>query len=269
MEENKKVSNYSMKELKEICRPKSYVKSDDNKVGLFSTNFSIYFTRLFLYTKITPDQITVISVLVFFAGISLLLFNSYILNIVGSLVIFFSIILDGCDGEVARYRRKHSEVKTGSNIGGLYVEPVSHDVQYAFAFLIIAHGLVIHGFPSYYYILGALAGITKLLFRLLQQRICLILGSNQVSKDEAIAMHADLKKKSIWIRFIYRINKNFFNNSGIFIVIFIFSLINRIDLVLWFFGVGYTLLWLAQFGKQVVQIREIKRRNNNITPATN
>lgn len=263
---NRKISDYTIKELREICQACHATpewKKEDNKIGIFSLNFSIYFTRLFLYTRITPNQITTLSVLVFFAGISLLLFNDYTANIIGSLVIFFSIVLDGCDGEVARFRKFIGNPIKG-NVGGLYTEPVSHDVQYGLAFLIIAYGLVMHGFPPYYYVLGGLASITKLLFRLLQARFCTILATKNVTREEGIKMHTSLKKKSIFIRIIYRINKNFFNNSGVFIVIFIGALINRIDLSLWFFGVGFTLLWIAMFGKQVYQINkgDIKQNSN-------
>ena len=261
MNKNKKISEYTIKELREICQACHLTpekKKDDNKVGIFSLNFSIYFTRLFLCTSITPNQITFLSVVVFFTGIFLLTFNSYILNIVGSLVIFFSIVLDGCDGEVARFRKFIGNPIKG-NVGGLYAEPVSHDVQYGLAFLIIAHGLIIHGFPPYYYILGALAGITKLLFRLLQSRFCVILGISNVSREESIDMHKSLKKKSIFIKMMYRINKTFFNNSGVFIIIFACSIINRLDLSLWIFGLGYSFLWIALFGKQLYQINRLKQ----------
>lgn len=261
MNKNKKISRYTTKELRQICQDCHLMpekKKEDNKVGIFSLNFSIYFTRLFLYAGVTPNQITFLSVVVFFVGIFLLTFNNYILGIVGSLVIFFSIVLDGCDGEVARFRKFIGNPIKG-NVGGLYAEPVSHDVQYGLAFLIVAHGLVTHGFPQYYYILGALAGITKLLFRLLQSRFCVILRVSNISREESIDMHKSLKKKSIFIKMMYRINKTFFNNSGVFIIIFVGSIINRLDLSLWFFGLGYSFLWFALFGKQLYQINKLKQ----------
>ncbi len=247
----RKIKDYSIKELKEICHESmAHLRTDDNKLGLFITHkFSIYFIRLFLHTKITPNQITVLSVITFYIGIFLLTFNEHLLSIIGSLIILFSIILDACDGGVARFRGKTS------TLGGFYAEPVSHDIQYGFAFLLISWGLVMHGFPSYYYILGGIAGLTKLSTRLLQSRFSDLLRP-KMSDEEVADIHKSLKSKSIFVKITYRVNKNFFNNSGIFMVLFILSLINRIDLSLWFFGIGYSLIWIAMFVKQAYQIHK-------------
>lgn len=67
--------------------------------------FSIYFTRLFISIRLTPNQITFLSVItgviagVFFAV------GSGIPSIIGSLILIFAVVLDCCDGEVARYRK--------------------------------------------------------------------------------------------------------------------------------------------------------------------
>lgn len=67
--------------------------------------FSIYFTRLFITIRLTPNQITFLSVItgviagVFFAV------GSGIPSIIGSLILIFAVVLDCCDGEVARYRK--------------------------------------------------------------------------------------------------------------------------------------------------------------------
>lgn len=245
---DKKIGDYTIKELEKICHgPVADLKKDDNKVGLFAWNFSLYFTWLFLHTRITPNQITFLSTVGFYIGIVLLMLNDYLLGVIGSLVIFFSIILDGCDGEVARFRKKTS------NLGAFYVEPVSHDIQYGFAFLMISIGLVMHGFPSYYYILGSIAGLTKISTRLLQLRFSGLLRL-KMSDEEIADTHKSLKSKSIFIKIAYRINKNFFNYAGFFIVIFIGSLIGRINLSLWFSSIGYFLMWIAIFGKQIYQI---------------
>lgn len=246
----KKISDYSTRELREICFDSvSALKKDGNKFGLFSMRFSIYLLRLFLYAGMTPNQITILSVATFYIGISLLMFNEYLLSIVGSLVIWFSILLDSCDGGVARFRGETSR------LGAVYVEPVSHDVQYGFAFLLISYGLVMHDFPSYYYVLGGVAGLMKISIRLLQSRFCDLIRP-QLSPERVLNMNKSLKEKSIMIKIAYRINKTFFDNTGIFIVIFAFSLIDRIDLSLWFFAIGYSIIWATIFAKQIYQIHQ-------------
>jgi len=251
MKEERNIKNYSTKELRKICHePMALLRKDDNKIGLFITHkFSIYFIRLFLHTKFTPNQITVLSVVVFFVGILFLALADYWMGVIGSLIIFLSLILDACDGGVARFR------KQTSRMGGVYTEPISHDVQYGFAFLLISIGLVMHGSPPYYYILGALAGLMKLSTRLLQTRFCDLLRPKEVD-DKAEGMQKELKEKSVFVKVAYRINKTLFNNSGVFVVISVCALVNRVDLCLWFFAIGSSLIWLAMFGKQMYQIRK-------------
>lgn len=246
---NKKINKYSIRELRDICQATAPNPARETKVGRFARIFSIYFTKLFLYTPITPNQITALSVIIFFSGIFIFLFNDYYLNIIGSLVVFFSIIVDGCDGETARFRKQTSVV------GGMYAEPASHDVQYGFMFPIIAVGLVSSGYSPIYYLIAAIASITKLLYRLLEKNYLFAFSSNLVDK-EINKIKQGYKKKKWFIRLVYWIDKNFFGSTGIFLMLFIFSIANRIDLCLWFFAIGYTMLWIALFIKQIHQINK-------------
>ena len=254
----KKISDYSTKELQDICQGSVAhlsTKKEANKVALLSLKVSIYLVRLLLYTKITPNQITILSVTAFYIGISLIMFSDHVLSIAGALVIWFSILLDGCDGGVARFRG------VAGRLGSVYVEPVSHDTQYGFAFLLISYGLVAHGFPSYFYILGGLACIMKISTRLLQSRFCDLLRPKFSDEHEKILeMNKSFKEKSIMIKIAYRLNKTFLSSTGVFLVIFAFSVINRIDLSLWFFAIGYSLVWISVFAKQIYQIHRYNLR---------
>jgi len=248
---NKRISEYTTKELRQICQYSAAARERESKVGLFSRVFSIYFTRLFLYTSITPNQMTILSTLVFFGGLAVFLFNDYYLNIIGALLVFLSIILDGCDGEIARFK------KNGGNIGALYVEPVSHDVQYGFVFLIIAWAVVLGGGSPYYFVLGAIAGITKLLYRLLEKNYWMSAQKN-ITHEEIVKIKKAYSKKSAIVRLIYWVNKNFFSSTAIFPLLLLFSLIGHIELFLWYFAIGYAVLWLALFAKQIYQINKLK-----------
>lgn len=252
----KKISEYSTKELREICQYSSAARARESKVGLFSRIFSIYLTRLFLYTDITPPQINATSVTTFFIGTAFFLFNDFWLNIIGVLIIFLSIILDGCDGEVARFK------KIADNIGALYVEPTGHDIQYGLGFLIIAWGLYLNGFPAYFLMLGALASVAKLLYRLLEKNYWMSVQRN-ITHEEVVKIKKSYSKKSAMVRLVYWANKNFFSSTGVFLVLFIASLAYRIDLFIWFFAIGYVLLWVALFLKQLYQISKIRKNNAN------
>ncbi len=64
-------------------------------------------TRL-VATRITPNQITVISFLLALAGAGLLSLGQYVAGLAGGLLIQLASIIDGCDGEIARLKHLSS-----------------------------------------------------------------------------------------------------------------------------------------------------------------
>jgi len=79
------------------------------------------FTRIFLRLPFTPNQITVISCLVSFVGCFLAGFASWDIHALGLGVVVFGVILDACDGEVARLRLQESKI-------GAYLDAVGDDI---------------------------------------------------------------------------------------------------------------------------------------------
>ena len=70
--------------------------------------YSIYLTKLFLMTKITPDQITLLWIFVGYVGAFFVGIGGYWNGLIGILLYQFALFLDYNDGEVARYRNmKH------------------------------------------------------------------------------------------------------------------------------------------------------------------
>ncbi len=59
-------------------------------------------TRMFIKLGISPNAITIISMLIGLLGAACFAFGSYQLGIIGALLFQFSVIVDCCDGEVAR-----------------------------------------------------------------------------------------------------------------------------------------------------------------------
>ena len=247
MDNTKKISDYSVKELREICQATAPNPARESLVGRFSRLFSIYTTKLLLYTKITPNQITVLSTLVFFAGIALYFIDIYSVRITGAFLVFLSVVLDGSDGEVARFR------KSGGTLGTNYVEPVSHDIQYGFSFLLFGCALFYLGYSPVYILLGALASIFKLESRTLQFRYWKIVY--KISSEEVKKTEKSYQEMPEYMKLAYWTEKNFFSSPSLYAVLFFFSLIDQPEYFLWYYAIGYGLFFAALFVKQILEIK--------------
>jgi len=124
----------SIEELRRICQ------SIDKKKGplpysvIFARKVSIYFTKLLLYTNITPNQVTLLFILI---GVMACLFfvsaNPWHM-IVGALLLELWYIFDHVDGEVARYRRN-------TTLTGTYLDFLSHYIVHPFIFVCLSFGI--------------------------------------------------------------------------------------------------------------------------------
>lgn len=246
-EVRKHIGEYSIKELRVLCQGSAPDPARESKVGLFTRIFSIYATKALLHTNIHPNMITIVSVVLFFLGIGTFYFEDIALQLVGVFLIFLSIVVDGCDGEVARFTGK------GSPVGSLYVEPVSHDIQYGLSYLLLGIFLVLQGHSFWFVVVGALASISKLLYRLLEMRLWVLKGLHS-SEEDIKQVKEGYAKKPMSIRMVYWINKNFLSSTSVLPVLLIAALTMRLDIILALWAVGYILFWLALFAKQILWI---------------
>ena len=89
--------------------------------GLINWRFSMPVTRLLSSTRVTPNQITLVSFLTGLAGSALLLGGTHLTLALGGVLIQVQSILDSCDGELARLRFQGSKL-------GQWLDNVSDDV---------------------------------------------------------------------------------------------------------------------------------------------
>ncbi|MAF59738.1 MAG: CDP-alcohol phosphatidyltransferase family protein [Candidatus Pacebacteria bacterium] len=244
----KTARGYSIKKLRKICQSTAPNPARESKVGLFTRIFSIYFTKLFLYTPLTPNQITVIGMSTYFVGIGFLFFNEPIYNAIAVFLVFMSIVFDGCDGEVARFR------ESSSAVGNLYAEPVSHDIQYGVSFFLVGIAVYLGSGDVVHIILGAVAGISKLLFRLLEIRTWYLTQSVKIKEEEIEKLKQEYEDLPAYKRLVYWTKQNLFTQNGILLVLFLVTIVNRVDLLLWFFGVGNLIFWILLFGKKTYEL---------------
>lgn len=115
----------SLKELRKICEKEPH---KEIWIHVFFNKISLPFTRLLLYTPITPNQVTISSLIIGILGVFLISFPSHLISIIGYLFIFLHYFTDFCDGQIARYRKKFS-------LKGKYWDYLGHIVVYPMIFL--------------------------------------------------------------------------------------------------------------------------------------
>lgn len=135
-------------EVKALTKKQNQKEFED--LFYFSHRFSHIFTYFFINLSITPNQVTGIF---FLAGLlSCLLFISpEIIYIIFAFIFWrLHIILDLCDGEVARYTKQYS-------FNGAYWDYMIHTVLYPLCFIGISYSLFIT-FDNYIFLLMAAIG---------------------------------------------------------------------------------------------------------------
>lgn len=245
-DERKHIREYNIKELRALCQSTAPNPAMETYTGRFTRIFSIYLTWVALHSlfnKVTPPNIVILGTTTFFIS-SLMYFLTFPLTLLGPFFYFLSIVIDGTDGEVARFR------KQADLFGGSYVEPVSHDIQYGFFFFIISLALYTQGAPVYVLIIGAVMSISKLLYRLLQIRFWLSFyaGTKRESKEEQLRIH---ESRPPFTRFLYAVNRNFFTYPGTLGPLLVATIFQRIDLFLYVYAFAYTVLFVLLLIKQI------------------
>ncbi|MFA4955276.1 MAG: CDP-alcohol phosphatidyltransferase family protein [Patescibacteria group bacterium] len=241
----------SIAELRKLCQATAPAPERETFIGKRARFFSIHFTRLFLKTKITPNQITFLSVLVFFCGISLFLTLNRGWMVLGWVIIFFSVVLDGCDGEVARFRQ------TRSPVGGIYAEPVSHDFQYGFMFLPLSLAATWSTGNIWFLVLGNLAAVSKLITRLIETRYWSLIQPSQITPEQAAEHRKKYTDRPAYLRFISWAKRNTFSSNGMLIPLAIVALGGWLEWFVAAYGAGYTLILLVTFARQLKALKKL------------
>ncbi len=230
----------SIKQLRKICQHKE--EKEHISLRVYRT-FSIYLTRIFLSLGLTPNSITIIG---FFIGIVGGIFYLYGYFITGSILFLVFYIFDFIDGEVARYR------KTPSNLGA-WLDIITAHLLYPYLFLTLGIGIFWAGYGYFYIILGALAGIAKLIERSPSK------GPARIMEQSMSIQEAEGNSLKIWLGHLAKF--------AVFLpLVLIFSLGHLEKLFLWL--ITFYLLLLA-LSKVVLTGWRIYRREVVTKPFRN
>ncbi len=174
-------------------------------------------SRLSLKTAITPNQVTIISLVLGLLSGLFFAVGEFTYGIFGGVLYFLSVIFDQCDGEIARLKYRESE-------SGRVLDIIADTVVNAAIVVGITSGIYKNSGSGFIIILGILAmvGISVSLL------LTTFFEKKEGQHDGADEFFVKLN------------NKDFF-----YIIIILCILINQMIWFLWVMAIGTNLYWIA------------------------
>lgn len=216
---------------------------------------TVYISWVLLHTPLTPDQITYLGTVVTLAGFALFLWNDFVLQWIGVGAVFFSFLLDGSDGEVARYRKAKGFAQNHFNLGGAYIEPMSHDIQYAFVFLPVGIGQTLATGNLVPTVAAFIATTGKLLFRLAECRM--VSYQTEVAKEREAPVAPQTEKPRPRATVYYFVYRHVFTSSMLVYPLAVAVAVRHVEWFLYFYAAGFGLLWIYKVLQQRGRIRRV------------
>lgn len=135
-----------VKELKKICRKKAepvwYAK-------YVVRPFSIYITKVLLYTPVTANQISLIGMILGICSAFAIGYGTFQSALIGVALLQISYILDCIDGEIARFYKQ-------SSVNGIFIDFLGHRIVIPLIFFGTAFMIFMNTQNIYMLILGIL-----------------------------------------------------------------------------------------------------------------
>lgn len=196
----------------------------------FNRKVSLAITRRLLYSRVTPNQISIASILLGVFSALLFLGESRNLHVAGGLLLLLSSIVDGCDGELARLRFQESR-------WGSWLDFLGDNVVHMSVFLCVGLGLYLRGEGPVYALLGCLAALGNLgaasavFFRVfLKSGDRVITFSTPVRVEEMDSAEGGLRRR---IEFTDKLS-----NRDFFYLILVCAAIGQLWIFMWVASIG-------------------------------
>jgi phosphatidylglycerophosphate synthase len=196
----------------------------------FERKVSLAITRRLLHTRVTPNQISIASILLGVFSTFLFLGESRMLHVLGGALLLLSSIVDGCDGELARLRFQESR-------WGSWLDFLGDNVVHVSVFFCIGLGLHLRGEGPLYALLGCLAALGNLgaasavFFRVfLKSRDPVITFATPVRVEEMDSAEGWLRRR---IEFTDKLS-----NRDFFYLILVCAAIGQLWIFMWIASIG-------------------------------
>ena len=211
-------SDFQM-EGERLVKKSGELSNDSLATRILSRPVSRFITRLLINTRITPNQITVLSFILGLGSAWSFFQGGYRMGLLGAGLLLMSIWVDGVDGEIARI--KFMESAFGAKLD-IYCDNIVHVA----VFFCIGMGLFhTHG-DAITIVLGSLAAVGSLIS-------FLMMGAG-ITESKANAGDVKKAKKSDFVDKLANRDFTYF--------LFAMALIDRLDVFLWLTAIGVNVL---------------------------
>jgi hypothetical protein len=244
----------SIKELRKICQAQKAKTETRMPWVRFVRIFSIYLTWVLLHTKITPNKVTLIGTFFCVTAPFLFILEDYTWNMVGIGLYLFGYVLDYCDGEIARYR------KTAGRGGLWFVEPATHDIQYAFIGPPIGIAAFVRTGNVWMIALGFGLSLAKLLIRSLESKyqvLKLLAKENKFLAGDSKIWHREKKAQANdpQPKLYAQMYLNIYGSMGFTVFMIVAAVTQRFDVFVWFYGVTLPIVLALYFIRLSIKSR--------------
>ena len=212
------------------------VKSTDGRFARFNRRISIPISRQLIKTPITPNAVTFIILAVSVAAGVFFARGGYWNMVAGALLSVWASILDGCDGEVARFKLQSSNF-------GCWLDTICDYLYYLMTFCGIAWGLNRSSGTNIYLAWGAVLVIGMLLSFIVVSWLRRRMAAAQPDKFLAIYQSKAEKRSSNPLVFVAR-NTEFIIRRCFFpYALLVAALLNLIKPVFIITAISANLVW--------------------------
>ena len=218
--------------------------------ALFTRRISIIVTYMLRNTKVTPNMVTISSLIVFLAGMPFFLYgyNNYTFLVIGVVITQFAYVLDCSDGELARYKKMTSPL-------GAWLDSVFDRIKEAAVFLTMTLNVYFkfQSSPDVYFKFRSSSDIA---FILLIIGFIAFINVIIVGYITDTKIHLNLKKTDNLVN----IGKKYLFGYVELIVfgVAIAALFDKFEFLLLFFAIAGPVFWIMQI---IMLVRKYKRQS--------
>lgn len=259
----KKEKRVNIQELRKICwdvekQTDEFKKNMGNweQVHL-SRKISIWITYFLIDRSISPNQVTILWIVLGVFGSLLFIINAYWVSMVAIFLLYASWILDNVDGELARYRKQFS-------IEANFLDMLGHQVILPLVFGCLTFSMILKNTDVGIIFLGIVASVLVTPLNKMQENALLLLSIKAISDHdipESMKTSVDsdraeeMEGKSLKRRVI-AFTGMIFSQVGMVYLLIIAVIVDFTKGYLLFYGIGIPLVLIP---KCLIRLRTLKR----------